>query len=270
MTILCAIYTHLLFCCRYTITGWCHLVTFLADGSKFLSTWYLVSLLATCFLSNCFPDRECCSPWRNLLVTITLAITALVVYLNMSLNATLFYLSNRPVCMYIQAPESAMLYLDHTDAFVNILVPLILNSVLVLCLCLIKWCCKDQSSRDSDAQLIDHKFAMIHTILWVPYQVAQLHNNVSVISLGIPQTPLKGILLEEIFKFVSYFNISINIFVLLIANSLFRKQLKNNIGELFCKVCRCSNRMRSNYLGYSSAAVQTSFIESNVRTTESI
>ena len=253
-----------LFCCRYVISGWCHLVTFLSDGSKFLSTWYLVSLLVTCFLTNCFPDRECCGPLRHLLVTITLAITALVVYLNISLSATLFYYGSRPICRFYPVPGSAMYYLDHVDAFVNILVPLIINCLFGVFLILIKMCCIERS-RDIHNQLIGHRYIIFHTILWIPYQVVQLTNTFSIMQSGRTQRSLIEFLLEELLKYVFYLAITINLFVLIISNSVFRKHLKEGLLVVFRKAwycfCCCSDKRQSEYIEYSSRAVQTSFNE---------
>ena len=231
--------------CRYVVNGWCHLMTFVRDGSEFLSTWYLVCVLVNCLIANCIPDRsdDWCSRCRHLTVTVALAILALVVFLNISLSATLFYVAgDRPICTTLSEPGTAIYILDHADAFINVLTPLIGNCLFGVLLVLVKQCCIERSPRDSQQHAISHRYVLLHTALWIPYQVAQLYNVFSILSSRGEQShsSLQGFLVEQTFRYLHGFNMASNFFTLILPNALFRKKLREGVVGAAHRITCCS------------------------------
>lgn len=264
--------------------GWCHFTTFVGDSSKFLNQWYLLCLVIDSYISSIWPEREAkwCSTWRSQLVTITLTLIALVVFLNISLTMTLFYVptlnGTRPVCTRLHNFMPTLQHLDQIDVMLNVLVPLLL--IIMLGIRILSREIRNIGSVANPSQSNYVVYVLVHISLWIPLQIVRVYNafsNMAAGVAGVMHLSVRPFLWEQIVTYVTYTNIALNMVMLLCFHQAFRTYMKEKLTYLCCCRSWCcrlrtmhgtilslnhNNDSDSHYS--ATVTVQTAFIETTI------
>lgn len=128
----------------YRLGALCHVTTFFLDSSSFLCTWYTVCYSVDRFLSTCLPgwEKQLCTTAKANIVIISIAILALVVFLNISLTYMVVPIGTQLACLPSQKFKHALRTLKQIHMFMNIVIPYILI-VIIWVTCSI-WCFMDR------------------------------------------------------------------------------------------------------------------------------
>ena len=118
----------------YHLGAWCHFTTFLSHTSCFLSLWYTVALsIDRSIVMHCSSQaRKLCTVLRAKVVVVTLAMTAIAVYLNISLTVGVVHLGTTAICTPLSIFIKALRTLNHIDIFLNSMVPYIILLLVVI------------------------------------------------------------------------------------------------------------------------------------------
>jgi hypothetical protein len=263
------------------VIGWCHLTTFTARTSMFLVQWYLLCLTIDSYITCCIPDREhsWCSTWRAVLVTIVIGLLGLVVFLNISLTVSVFYVSTRPICTTLPRFTSVIMHLDRVDVMLNVFVPL--ATILLMGLRMVVREIRNIGTLSPIQQNSYVMFVLVHGFLWMPLQFSRVYNAIYNMAVGEVRMSLRAYLWEQIFMYAGYTNMALSIVLLIAFQSGFRRHLHKQLTYIFCCMfIRCRIR-QSNHNGivlnhhqdseYStSITVQTAFIENSTPSDEDI
>ena len=124
----------------YHIGGWCQFTVFLQSTSDFLSVWFIICLLLDVLLRSSFSQslaNRMCTSWRAKMVCVSLTITAVVVFLNISLTAGIIEIASQPVCMRLDTYSTVTHKLEIAGVFFNVLLPytaiMVIAVVFILC-----------------------------------------------------------------------------------------------------------------------------------------
>ena len=177
--------------------GWCHLATFMYKASQFLCQWYLVCLIIDCYVisrptaaNNRSSDsgaHQWSSTCQARLITVTIAVLAIVVFLNISLTAKVLYVGLHPVCTTLSSFMPVLFYLGHIDVGLNVLVPCVLVVLCAIRLLLGEQGsgvgCNSQNSRgvQQDRQNSYLIYCILHSLIWLPLQLIRIVNTVTVL-----------------------------------------------------------------------------------------
>ena len=239
---------------RYRVIGWCHLVIFQQKGSEFLCQWYLVCIIVDCYISNCAsPARSTrnnssssrtnssssdWSPvWRARLVTVALAVLALVVFLNISLTTQTVYIGMRPVCMADEMFLSMQFYLNRLDIAINVLIPAVLVIGFGIRL-IINQTCEAQSSVSDNTEHSGYLlYGIIHSVLWLPLQVVRIANTIILIASGQEQLSLRAYLWEQVIVYIIYTNMALSVIQLMLLHSPLRHYVAQRLHVIWSALC---------------------------------
>ena len=239
-----------LLCFRYVVIGWCHLITFIRKASQFLSQWYNICLLTDCTALHCLSPHYrvlVCSTWKSRVITVCAALLALVVFLNISLTADLFYVGARPICTTHQDFITVLFHLERADVGINVLIPVLLVVLCVVRLVVRKFCegksqqqeeeeeeeeemqqQQQQQQQRSGQERISTKdsfllYCILHLTLWLPLQVLRLINAVTLLVTGAAQLTLRAFLWEQLAMFINYTNMAFNLLFLIVGHAGVRR-----------------------------------------------
>ena len=113
----------------YNTAGWCQFFYYIFNACQFLSVWFVVCVSADRFAVHAFPGRRhsVCTVIRAKIVVLAFSISAIVIYLNMSLMTGVDeypYIGDR--CIVRQMFSKIMNILEKFDIVLNYFIPFIL------------------------------------------------------------------------------------------------------------------------------------------------
>lgn len=243
----------------YHIGGWCQFTTLVRHVSDFLIMWYFVSFGADRYLAWCCPRYATtwCKVSRSRLVVISIAIIAVVVYVNISLMAGLMDVgTSKPYCFFLPGFTSAYKKLDLGDVFINSLLPFCCSVTLFgltayarYTKCMSLPCPQDGPPDVTEQATVEDPGPRAPQIaLWVTLHVAyflfmcpeealRLYDVTQGYSLSQP-SQLELFLWRKIFLLVKQTKYTINIFLFLASYHDFRDSSWDFIVCVFCCSCQ--------------------------------
>lgn len=129
----------------YNTGGWCQALTYLSSSSAFLSVWLTASVNVDRCINiscpSCFSiSGHFCTPLRAKLLVCGLCITAIVVYLNISILMGVVQTLVGPLCLPLFDFAYRVQILGRVDLFVNFIVPYVITVIsCILCTRKICW-----------------------------------------------------------------------------------------------------------------------------------
>jgi hypothetical protein len=229
------------------VNGWCHLITLLKKASEFLCQWYLVLLMADCYVTSCHAPRSpatsgrggntsgWCTTSRARVITVGVAVLALVVFLNISLTYHVYHINAQRIC-HLQSQFRGVFYLlDIVNVVVNVIIPCVLVISLVVRL-VIRYTCQasrrlsNTEERSSDYLL----YGIMHSVIWLPLQLLQIAFMLQrfTASQDSHVAQFRAMFWTKTISYVSYTNMALNAVILLLLNAALRRTVSARLTAL--------------------------------------
>ena len=224
----------------YKIGAFCHVTTFLASASSFLSVWYTCAYSVNRFLVSYFPgwERELCTRMKTNAVIVMTSLLALVVFLNMSLTVGVVRLGSRTLCTPLPRFMPALKVLNHVDIVLNNVIPYVIL-IPIFVLCSVR-CYKDRSwvarrhlvtrtriTFDDKSLTLGQTRVFItylglFLLLNLPLLTERLRQMIKEITVSNNRISQESIMMLQFFYFLYYTRYSLNFFIHLVAYKGFR------------------------------------------------
>ncbi len=237
----------------YRLGAWCHFTTFLSHSSGFLSLWYTVCLAVDRLIFAHFAllERKMCTPLRAKILITSLALTAIAVFLNMSLTVGLVQVRQTLMCTPLRQFVTALRKLNHVDIFINSIIPYCVL-IIIFSLGAIKaygehrWMRIQGRTRNTTTFKCEHErgqvraslsFMLYYLLLTLPVQTFRVTLTLKDIVSPITMPPdMKLMLWQHILQYLYYTHFSFNLFILLATYHGFRMSIKVMFVSVFKSV----------------------------------
>lgn len=245
----------------YALPMTCEFLTLISNGTNFLCSWYLVCLAMDRYIFVCWPRfrGKCCSTFRAKIVVTTIAIVAVVIFVNTTIMVGVVKSMASVHCAPLPKFFQTVRTLEKLDVFFNMVVPFCVILVLICCICqrlLTKGHRisfrrserRDSSRRvvrswSSQAELRLTTSVLIYLvgvfILQLPGHTFRIATMIKEIGQQLYQLPFRDFILHEIFQCLFYLSFAIKPFLLLATWREFRKSFVASVAACCSSVCHC-------------------------------